>query len=357
MTFGLPEAPVNSEYSLFYESLLLKKIYLAGNFLQKCNTIAGFSAASLQYQALNTNNFIKNHFMKTIRLSHLFQQAFFIAFISSAFFVRADAQQLTFEAGLLGGATYYSGELDPQVVGMMPGDLHPAGGAFLRLNTSAFTAVRLSLLQGAVSAADANAQDPELINRNLSFSSKIQEAGLTLEYNLFGMGSKKSAVFSPYAFGGIALFHFNPRALYQGEWVALQPLGTEGQGSEAFPDRKPYSLTNIAFPLGVGVKLALSPRFSFGAEAGLRYTLTDYLDDVSTTYPVFDLEGGQDLSAALSDRILADHHFEAGAQHSRGNPATKDWYYFAGVSFSYHFAKMASGGVAMKGNSVKCYSF
>lgn len=296
--------------------------------------------------------------MKTITLPAGIRQVLGTFFFTAAVYVATYAQQPALEAGLLGGVTYYSGELDPQLLGVIPGDMHPAGGFFLRLNTTPHTAVRLSFLQGKVSADDANARNQELVNRNLSFSSDIQELGLTFEYNLFGLRGKAHSFFSPYVFGGIAVFHFNPQAKYQGEWVALQPLGTEGQGSATYPDRKPYSLTSTAFPIGAGVKMTISPRISFGVETGLRYTLTDYLDDVSTTYPVFDkAESGGALTVALSDRILTDHSFEAGSFHTRGNPDTKDWYYFAGFSFSWHFDKAKSGRYALSGKGVKCYHF
>ena len=64
----------------------------------------------------------------------------------------------------------------------------------------------------------------------------------------------------------------------------LRPLGTEGQGSEAYPGRKPYN--NIAFciPLGVGFKYNLNPSLNLGFEITYNFTTTDYLDDVSTTY-------------------------------------------------------------------------
>ena len=32
------------------------------------------------------------------------------------------------------------------------------------------------------------------------------------------------------SFVGVGGFYFNPKAKYEGKWVSLQPLGTEGQG-------------------------------------------------------------------------------------------------------------------------------
>jgi hypothetical protein len=68
---------------------------------------------------------------------------------------------------------------------------------------------------------------------------------------------------------------------------------------------------------------------SFGLEWGMRYTFTDYLDDVSGVY--FDNETLKiqkgNLVAQLADRSDVIH--VAGTQ--RGNSKTHDWYSFAVV--------------------------
>ncbi len=271
---------------------------------------------------------------------------------------QAFAQPISIDAGLLGGATYYSGEIDPQRWAALPGRMHPAAGAFLRLHASPRIALRLSYLQGTVSADDARATDPEIINRNLHFRSVLQETAVQLEYDFTEIGGWEPQFFAPFIIGGAAVFHFNPEAQYQGEWWELQPLHTEGQGSEAYPDRQPYARTAVSFPMGAGIKCFLSPRLSLTAEWSMRYTLTDYLDDVSTTYPFFTLEDGEpSLSAIFSDRILTDHYFEPGSSHSRGNPKTKDWYYYGGISLSWRLGKMRSAEKYRFGRKVKCYSF
>ena len=48
---------------------------------------------------------------------------------------------------------------------------------------------------------------------------------------------------TPYVYSGISIFHFNPQAENKnGEWVNLQELGTEGQGTTFFPEKEKYSL-------------------------------------------------------------------------------------------------------------------
>ena len=51
---------------------------------------------------------------------------------------------------------------------------------------------------------------------------------------------------------------------------------------DGFSER--YRLTEVAIPMGLGVKYRLTERFILGLDAGLRKTFTDYLDDVSGTY-------------------------------------------------------------------------
>jgi hypothetical protein len=61
-------------------------------------------------------------------------------------------------------------------------------------------------------------------------------------------------------------------------------LSTEGQG--IYPDKKPYSLWQPTIPFGGGVKFAITENLRIGFEIGLRKLFTDYLDDVSTSYPI-----------------------------------------------------------------------
>ena len=66
-----------------------------------------------------------------------------------------------------------------------------------------------------------------------------------------------------------------------GQWYALQEPKTEGQGTTAFPSRKPYSLTQLSIPFGGGIKIGVSKDFNVIIEYGLRKTFTDYLDDIN----------------------------------------------------------------------------
>ncbi|HVG11800.1 MAG TPA: DUF6089 family protein, partial [Flavisolibacter sp.] len=184
--------------------------------------------------------------------------------------------------------------------------------------------------------------------RNLNFESKISEFSLLGEFNVFNLENIR---WTPYAFGGIAIYHFNPSTFdSSGIKYYLQPLSTEGQGLPGY-DTKPYALTQFAVPFGGGIKYAISDNVRLGFEVGMRKLFTDHLDDVSTSYA-----DAADLLAAKGPKAveLAYRGDEApsgnpqypakGAQ--RGGATQKDWYYFTGLHLTF---RLNSGGGGGKG--------
>lgn len=132
-------------------------------------------------------------------------------------------------------------------------------------------------------------------NRNLSFKSNIFELSTRLELgyesgksgNRYGIkrtfGRRiKGITHSYFAFAGIGVFYYNPKALLGAKYVALKPLHTEGQGLPGGP--KQYNNYSIALPFGFFYKATIAKQFSIGVEFAWRKTFTDYIDDVGTTY-------------------------------------------------------------------------
>jgi hypothetical protein len=185
------------------------------------------------------------------------------------------------------------------------------------------------------------------IDRDLSFTSQVLEFSVYGELNFFRYtpGDMRHPI-APFIFGGIALFKFNPKAELDGVNYELQPLGTEGQGMARYPNLKHYSLTTLSIPFGIGVKANISKRLSVGIEWGLRYTFTDYLDDVSGVYadPDIVMQESGDVAGQLSDRSLSETNNEG---RQRGNSKTNDWYSFALLTFSYN----------IPGRPVKCAAY
>lgn len=160
--------------------------------------------------------------------------------------------------------------------------------------------------------------------RNLHFRNDVKE--LSLNGILHLMPDNRQRLFNAYLFGGIAVFAHNPRArlpvdegaIKKQRWVSLKPLGTEGQGSEGYA--RPYSLVKLAVPVGFGISYKITYQFKIAGEVGMRFTNSDYLDDVSRDYPNPDVftsnnPGGDNSQAqAMSNRILERYEARRASQ-------------------------------------------
>ena len=182
--------------------------------------------------------------------------------------------------------------------------------------------------------------------RNLHFESKIMELNIMAECHFLSFLLDERPILSPFVFGGIAGFHFNPKANYENESIELQPLGTEGQGTIPGLDR--YGLYQISIPAGIGTEVSIGGVCKIGVEMGIRKTFTDYLDDVSTVYPdIAALEDIDPLIAALSYRTpeynsdIAEYN---PAGNIRGNADKKDWYAFGGMTFTFNLSALTELG-------------
>ncbi len=247
-----------------------------------------------------------------------------------------------FDAGILIGASNYLGDLSKNSGAVYLRETKPAVGVLARYNFNDKLALRMGLNYTAVSGADANVKNDEFIRqRNLSFSSSILELSLLGEVNIPGFEPYALyRPFSPYLFGGVSVFKYNPRTRYLGNWVNLHPLNTEGQGLS--PEREEYSLVSLAIPFGLGLKYALSDKVTLGVELGARFTLTDYLDDVGGTYVSYpELAAGRgELTALLANRSWELNGREpaiipTGTQ--RGDLSNHDWYFILGATITYNF--------------------
>jgi hypothetical protein len=241
--------------------------------------------------------------------------------------------------GMFGGASNYSGDMTEEY-NVFFNETRPAVGGVLRYNAHPFLTLRLGVTSAYISGTDENFASAERRLRNLSFRSHILEVAAIAEVNLIGYDVEYQK-FSPYLFGGVAGFHFSPETLFEAEWVDLQPLGTEGQGTTEYPNRNPYSLYQVSIPFGLGAKVSLGSGLTLAAEVGARMTFTDYLDDVSTTYvdrDVLIIQNGE-LAYQLSNRtgelMPNNEPVPYGNGDPRGDPTNNDWYVMAGFTFTY----------------------
>lgn len=231
------------------------------------------------------------------------------------------------------GTSNYEGDLQSNFFTFTQPGLALGAGLSYQLSDRIF--VRTGVAIAKVQADDK--KNSKVFYRNLNFTSSIQEFNLLAEIYLFNL---EETHFSPYFFGGLAYYHFNPSTKdTAGTKYFLQPLSTEGQGF--FENRQPYSLSQFAIPFGGGIKYALTDNIRLGVEVGMRKLFTDYLDDVSTSYVDPNLlltnRGAKALELAFRGGEINNSESYPVINTKRGEPKNMDWYYFTGITLSYRF--------------------
>ncbi len=234
------------------------------------------------------------------------------------------------EFGFLVGGMYYIGDLNPI---KQFKNTQLAGGIMYRFNIHSRLSVRGNLIYGNIEGDDSQSSSILLKNRNLNFNSSIIElaAGVEFNYLPFEIGHDRYKG-TAYILTEIGFFHMNPMTKFEGDNIALQPIGTEGQGT-SLSSHKNYSLTQLCVPVGAGIRMSLGERASLNLEFGLRKTFTDYIDDVhSDTYidPVKLASQNGSTAASLSNRSLDGSRFG-----KRGTSSTNDWYVFTGMMLTF----------------------
>jgi len=230
-----------------------------------------------------------------------------------------------YELGLNIGTSNYFGDLSPRLAVK---NTREAIGIFAKKNISKYWSFRLNYTHARIAAADSSFKYNKL--RNLSFVNNVNEFSGIFEFNYqpyaLGILANKSTFYV--LFGAAFLLH-NPTASYQDLTLNLRELKTEGQSV-------PCSKFAIAVPMGIGYKWDVSTTFILSVELGFRWAFTDYLADVSTTYP--DLNGKLPIVAHMSDRSVEKNDFPLSTiKKQRGDANPFDWYTISAVHFAYRF--------------------
>jgi hypothetical protein len=138
-------------------------------------------------------------------------------------------------------------------------------------------------------------------------------------------------------FTGAGICYFNPEAQYNGSWVKLDPLNTEGQGlSGGAVETMPISMT---IPFGIGLRMGISQMFRIGIEASYVKTFSDYIDDVSTTYYDPALLGSEAATYLSNPAASNTTWFAPGQQRGDKN---NDAYYYLNVVAAYNITYKSS---------------
>jgi hypothetical protein len=243
------------------------------------------------------------------------------------------------EVSFFFGSSYYIGDLNSKHFDQ---NTNPALGIMYKRNhRNDRYSFRLQFTYGKVEAYDIQSTDDWQRNRDLNFQTTLLELGAIMEvnFNKYRVGQTKKLNKTPYLFFGIAGYNFKPKGLYNDTWYDLQALGTEGQNTSANPNDY-YKLNQLALPVGIGFKKNINENWAWSIEYGARILFTDFLDDVSGKYVDPQILANE---SGILTPILADRSYnQIGNQNignDRGNPALKDWYFFAGFTLSYSFNK------------------
>lgn len=248
-----------------------------------------------------------------------------------------------YEIGGFMGMTNYAGDLNQNFSFRSPGGSFTVVG---RYNFNGRTSLRLDAGIGRIAGRDSLSENAFQRARHLSFRTDVIDWSLNVEFNFFNLvHGSRDQFYTPYLFGGLAFAYYNPRAQLDGEWYSLRYLGTEGQGIG-----REYAQIAAGMSVGFGFKIDLSYEWSLNAEIAARFMGTDYLDDVSTTYP--------DMNELMARRgeiavRLADRSGELGLDppigapgRQRGNSDDKDGYYNLKVGLVYYIGILQCPGIS-----------
>lgn len=290
----------------------------------------------------------------TNQLNHLIlvKRRILIATVACILSLSSSAQSTEYvqkgEFGISVGAAHYFGDLNTRA---SLSRAKPAVGLFFRKQFGNYVGLRIAGHYAQVGFSDTYSKNEYQKTRNLSFNSNIWEITLQGDFNFFKfVPSDPDHLYTPYVTLGAGIFSYDPYALLDGKKVFLRPLGTEGQ-NVGYLGRKQYSTMAVCIPFGVGLKYNVTPKLNMNIEVGYRFTTTDYLDDVSTTYAGTGIGGdansfpdgpsGQpSLAKLLQDRSYEiDPSFILGREgRQRGWSKQKDQYVIAEIGFSFNLS-------------------
>lgn len=237
-------------------------------------------------------------------------------FILTGYIIPAKAQEYEIGGGL--GVGTYTGDIIRKVD---PSQLGLQGTLFGKRNFDNVWSLRVAISSSILKAADSiRPIDPAAQIRDASFRGGVIEGSAVMEFNFLDFLRNGSQFrWSPYAFFGLGYAHF----IMKGNTYARLPRERYNQGA-------------LVIPFGGGVKYRLSDQWFLAAELGFRPTTTDYLDKIDSSLPAIP-RYQQPADPSTGETAPYGINF--------GNPNTKDWYYFMGITISYTLS------------NIKCFAY
>lgn len=203
------------------------------------------------------------------------------------------------EVGVFAGITNYQGDFVGPDFSLKSSGV--ALGLLAKHHLSSKIAIRASLNFGKIKGDDANFDNNK--RRDFSFETNMFDLTGAVEYsfitrNRYDDGGTFKKGFSPYVYLGIGFINASPEV-------------TLSNGKELTDAEKDASTLHLSVPMGAGLKFDLNERMTIGAEGSLRASFSDYLDGLSES----------------------------------GNPEDNDWYFLAGLTFTYRLGEYNTNSV------------
>lgn len=221
-------------------------------------------------------------------------------------------------------------------------------GGFVRYRFHPLFAYQGAFTYSRIQGDDAEADNYGRNGRNLSFKNDVLSLNNKIEFYIpqltmadVGKRGRYRTDFKTYIFTGVGVLYHNPKANYNGEWIPLRPLMTEGTA---------YKKIALQIPAGGGFYFTYRKQHRFGFEISNNFTFTDFLDDVSKDYVDPSQMSSDPLAAVLANRnpelnyALGDYPNGANygpsnpsqtTPNKRGDASANDSYMLLSVSYSY----------------------
>ena len=238
----------------------------------------------------------------------------FSSFVLGCFLVCSPVALLVAQSYEIGGGlgtAVYSGDILRKIDAGQSG---LQGTLFGKRNFDNVWSLKVGLNLAEIMAADSiRPIDAMASLRQGHFTGRITELSAIMEFNFLDYVNQKSEFrFSPYAFFGLGYAFVN----------------AEGRINAGAPVEN-YRTRTLVIPFGGGVKYLLTDQLTLGMELGFRPTTSDALDQLDSTLPAL----------PRYDSPLGPNTKALPQSLNFGNPKSKDWYYFLGLTLSYTITK------------------